>query len=478
MLSRVTRDDAGVALVVSIALMGLATVLMLTMITLTVRESRQTSRDRSRAVAVTSAEGAVDLALTRIQEAAVTGLPCTSTVSKTDSKPETMAITTTVSYFDAAGAALACPPPSTVVASQALIKSVSVATPAGGGAEVRRTVETLVALKPKFTTDLNKAIFGNAGVQVANNFELYGQAGPDADVYTNGSFVCSNNEHFRGSVVAQGSITLQNTCTIDVNAWAKTGFTSSHTGARVSGDVLVSNGNAEISAGSVGGKVKAVTITPASYCTSNPGKCVTGTTAAAVPPAEIFPQIAGDESTLDAWRAEGFTVVYKNDCASTGANNPGKWIAANADKLTGKTLVRTTCQVSFATNVKTVSQNYDLAVFADGGFDVANTLTFQSTDTTRRNLYFIQPYGSSCGGISLSNQVTMATTVSVLLYSPCDIHKANQSDIYGQVYAGGTAYIDNKTNATYTPLPVFGATATRFVISYSADVLYKRENVG
>lgn len=478
MLSRVNRDDSGVALVVSIALMGLSTVLMLTMITITVRETRQTSRDRSRAVAVTSAEGATDLALTQIQEAPVSALPCTSTVSKSDSKPELMTITTTISYVDAAGAALACPPPPTAVASQALIKAVSVATPAGGGAQVRRTVETLVALKPKFTTDLNKAIFGNASVQVANNFELYGQSGPDADVYTNGSFVCSNNEHFRGSVVAQGSITLENTCTIDVNAWAKTGFTSSSTGARVSGDVLVSNGSADISAGSVGGKVKAVSVTPASYCSSNPGKCVTGASAAAVPPAEMFPQLAGDESTLDAWRAQGYTVVYKNDCAATGINNPGKWIAANADKLSGKTILRTTCQVSFDTSVKTVSLSNDLAIFADGGFDVANTLTFQSTDATKRYLYFVHPYGSACGGISLSNQVTIATTVSTLLYSPCDIHKANQSDVYGQVYAGGTAYIDNRTNATYTPLPVFGATATRFVISYAADVLYKRENIG
>jgi hypothetical protein len=480
MFKRIHRDEEGVALIVALALVGLASIMMVTMVSLALRENRQTSRDRSRAVAVSSAEGAVDLALTQIQQAAVGTLPCSSTVTNTQAKPETMTITTTVSYVDATGAALACPPPAASVAAQALIRAVSVATPLGGGTTVRRTVESLVALQPKFTTDLDKAIFGNAGVEVGNNFDLYGQSGPEADVYTNGSFVCSNNEHFRGSIYAQGSITLNNTCVIDVNAWAKTGFTSNDTQARVSGDVLVSNGTAAINAGTVGGKVKAVSITPASFCTSNPGKCVTGASAAAAPPAEIFPQIAGDETTLDVWRANGYTVVYKNDCAGNTTNNPGKWIAQNADSISAKTLVRTTCRVSFDTNVKTVSQANDLAVFADGGFDISNTITFQSTDTAKHYLYFIQPYGSSCasGGISLTNQVTVAPTISELLYSPCDVHKANQSDLYGQVYAGGTAYIDNKTNATYVPLPVFGAIATRYVVSYQADVLYKRENIG
>lgn len=487
MLSRVKRDDAGVALVVSIALMGLATVLMLTMITLTVRESRQTSRDRSRAVAVTSAEGAVDLALTQIQEAAVTGLPCTSTVSKTDSMPEVMTITTTVSYVDALGAALSCPPPSSAVAAQALIKSVSVATPAGGGAEVRRTVETLVALKPKFTTDLNKAIFGNAGVNIGNNFDLYGQSGPDADVYTNGDFSCAQNERLRGSVYSQGSVTLANTCTIDVNVWAKTGASVSN--GTISGDLLVSDGNANITGGSIAGKVKALTITPASWCSANPGKCVTGASATPPPPYEMFPQIRGDDATIQAWRDQGFVDGPTNltNCSNLNSpQNPGKWLETNADDITAKTIIRTPCRLEFATNARTVSMANDIVIFADGGFDVSQTMTFQSTSSAKRNLYFIHPYdfasriGGTCPspGINLSQQVTMAATVQELLYTPCDLNKANNSTLYGQVYGGGTVSIANRTDATFVPLPVFGATATRYVLSYTADVLYKRENVG
>jgi hypothetical protein len=469
--------------------MGLVTVLMVTMITITLRETRQTSRDRSRAVAVTSAEGAVDLALTQIQAAAVSSLPCNGSVTKTDSKPETMVITTTVSYLDATGAALSCPPPSTVVAAQALVKAVSLATPAGGGAQVKRTVESLVALKPKFSTDFDKAIFGNAGVNIGNNFDLYGQNGPDADVYTNGDFSCAQNEHLRGSVYSQGAVTMANTCTIDVNVWAKTGANISS--GTISGDLLVSNGTANITGGTIAGKVKALTITPASWCTSHAGKCVSGASAAAAPPFEMFPQLKGDDATVQAWRDAGYVDGPTNltNCSSLGSSqNPGKWLETQAKDVTQPTIIRTPCRVQFQTNAKNVNLGANVIVFADGGFDFSQTLTVASTDTTKHNLYLVHPYdfatrvGGSCAtynpGISLTQQVTVANTISELLYSPCDINKANNTTLYGQVYAGGTASIANKTDATYVPLPVFGAVATRYVLSYSADVLYKRENVG
>lgn len=478
------RDDEGVALVVAIALLGLSTTLMLTMMTLVLREGRQTSNDRARSSAVTTAEGGVDTALANIQTASVGSVPCgTSTSTNSQAKPETISIATTVTYYNAAGSVISCSAiqNGSVTATQALIKSVATTTPAGGGQTVRRSVESLVQLKAKYQNDFDKAIFGNAGVQVANNFDLYGQSGPDADVYTNGNFACSHNEHYRGSVYAQGSITLSNTCTIEVNAWAKTGFTSTDTQAYVGGDVLVSNGTANVSAGSVGGKVKAVSVTPASYCTANPSKCVTGTGAAATPPAVSFPQLGSDTS---AWVAAGYTVVTKNDCTDeSSSNNPGAWIDANAQSLSGKTLVVTSCTLSFKSNVKTVDINNDLAIFATGGVNLANSMTITSTNTTSHYLYFVQPYGSTCLGssnlgINLSNLVVMDPTISELLYTPCDVHKANQSSTYGQIYAGGTAYIDNKTDAYYRPIPVFGVVSMSIVASYTADILYKRETLG
>src|SRR3954454_11453496 len=486
-------DDEGVALLIAIALTALAAAMMITMTMIVIRENRSTGRDRDRSVSVMTAEGGIDTALAQIQNASVASIPCgTTTTTGNSSNPEVVTLTTTVKYFDAGGTQLSCPLTDTMYAAQASVRSSAVSIPKGGVQQVTRTMETLVQLKPKYANDLDRAIFGEAGVTVAQNFDLYGQTGPDADVYTNGDFTCDQNEHFRGSIYAQGKITVSGTCTIDVNANAKTGFSMTNTKANVGGDVLVSNGTADISAGTVGGKVTPVSATPSTYCTSTPSKCVTGAGSAPAPPAIAFPQL-GDTTK---WTNNGYVLAnggtYLDNCNnSNAAGNPGNWITSHSTTLTADTIVLTHCAASFATNVKNININHNLAIFASGGIDLENSLSFASTDSTNHYLYLVQPYGSTCGtyfagsgankvplGIYLGNLVTMSQTVSELLYSPCDVHKANQSSTYAQIYAGGTAYVDNKTDAHYVPIPVFGAIVTKRVLSYTADVLYKRERLG
>lgn len=489
------NDDEGVALLVAIALTALAAAMMITMTIIVIQENKSTGRDRDRSVSVMTAEGGIDTALAQIQGNSVSTIPCgTSSTTNTSAKPEVVTVTTTVTYFDAAGTQLACPLTDTMYAAQANVRSTAVSQPRGGGLPVTRTMETLVQLKPKYANDLDRAIFGNSGVQVSANFDLYGQNGPDADVYTNGDFACSQNEHFRGSIYAQGSISLSNSCTIDVTANAKTGFSSNSTQASVGGDVLVSNGSAAINAGTVGGKVKALSVTPTSYCTSNPNKCVTGAGAAPAPPSIAFPQVG---MTTQPWVDNGYTVVTMTACDHSN-NSADGFLANKGQSLTGKTLVVVPASLSgcsaaqlalnFKSSVNTVALNQDVAIFDPAGINLTNSLTFTSKDGSNHYLYFIQPYGSPCGpatggsgsnsfplGIYLGNLITMDPTISELVYSPCDVHKANQSSTYGQIYAGGTAYIDNKTDAHYVPIPVFGAVVTKRVLSYTADILYKRE---
>jgi hypothetical protein len=494
---RAPRGDDGVALVYAIAIVGLVGIMMLTLVSISISDGKQTGRDRARSQAVTSAEGAVDLALAQVQAAALADIPCGGTVTNVEAVPDSMQITTTVQFYASNGSPLTCPPASNVIATQALIKSVSVATPAGGGSTATRSVETLVQLAPKMANDLDKAIFGNAGVTIGQNFDLYGQSGPDADIYTNGDFSCANNQRVRGSVIAQGTITLSNRCTIDVDAWSRNGVTLSNANSLVSGDVLVSHGNATISAGSVGGKVQAVDVLPDSWCTANPAKCVEGEAAAPPPTQQEFPQIKGDNETIEVWKTEGgfSNVVELNGCTATDMTNPGRWIAANASGLSEKTLVRTRCRVTFPPSVNNVKLNRDLAVFADAGIEISQTVIFSSTDTTVRQMYLINPYdfadrlsGATCAsidpqnpgsaGIRLTQQVQMTTTLKELLYSPCDIEKRNLGALTGQVYGGGMVTIGQQTNVTYAPMDVFGVISQNIVESYTADVLYKRENIG
>ncbi|MBN9327739.1 MAG: hypothetical protein J0I87_12610, partial [Cellulomonas sp.] len=79
-------------------------------------------------------------------------------------------------------------------------------------------------------------------------------------------------------------------------------------------------------------------------------------------------------------------------------------------------------------------------------------------------------------GITLDNQVTVDNTVNTLLYSPCAIRKANQSQVVGQVYSGSTLTVDNQLNMTYVPLPVWGGLVSSNVVkSYAVQTMYKHE---
>jgi Tfp pilus assembly protein PilX len=482
------RGDAGVALVYAIAIVGLVGIMMLTLVSISISDGKQTGRDRARSQAVTSAEGAVDLALAQVQSAALADIHCGGTVTNVEAVPDSMEITTTVQFYASNGSPLTCPPAADVIATQALIKSVSVATPAGGGSRATRSVETLVQLSPKMANDLDKAIFGNSGITIGQNFDLYGQSGPDADIYTNGDFSCDNNQRFRGSVIAQGTITLANKCTIDVDAWSRNGVMLSNVNSVVSGDVLVSHGNATISAGTVGGRAQAVDVLPDSWCTANPAKCVEGEAAAPPPTHQDFPQLKGDDVTIAAWVEQGYTVVNLSGCTATDDTNPGRWITNRAHQMTQKTLIRTPCRVTFPTSASQVKLAQDLAVFADRGVSISQSLVLSSTDTTVRQLHLVHPYDftdrvpESCAtvdpGIGLTQLVQMTSTLKELLYSPCNIVKRNQGVLTGQVYGGGYVDIGQQSNVTYAPMTVFGVVSQNIVESYTADVLYKRENVG
>lgn len=483
-LHRVRTNDEGVALIMAIALIGLVGMILVTLVAISIREGRQTSNNRSRATAVTTAEGAVDLTMATVQAQAVGTLPCGGTTSNAQSVPDSIAIVTTITYVNATGIVLACPPPSNQIATQVLIRATSTSTPPGGGLAVKRSVETLAALTPKFTNDLTDAIFGNAGVTVGNNFDLYGQSGPDADIYTNGNFSCAGNEHFRGSVFAPvGSITVNGPCVIDVDAKARDTVTlfGGSVGGNVSSSAGAVNGN-----GSVGGKAY-TTVASSSYCTANPTKCVIGPVAGMAP--QTFPVLNGDDATIQLYKDQGYAEVDANSCGAGNIADPAWWLLNQAQTATTKVVLRTTCRVSFAPSAKTVSLNNDIAIFADRGISLTNSIGFQSTVAgAAHQIFFIHPAdfhtrvpdtcASLVTGISLSNLVNMTSDIRELLYSPCNIDKANNSTIYGQVYGGGTVTIANKTSAYYKPLSVIGVTASNTVQFYKADVLYKRETIG
>lgn len=497
---RRARDDRGIALVVAVALMGLIGAVIVMLVSLAIYESRASGRDRQRSSAVMTAEGQVDSLVSQIQTAPLGSLPCSSTVPTAPVASDVMSLTNTVKYFTAAGVEVPCVTAqggSQVLAS-ATIKSTSTSRPLAGQAPAVRTVETLLKLTPTYGNYLDRAIFGDAGISLANNADIYGQAGqPDADLYTNGSIACNNAVHFYGSIYAQGTVSMSNTCIVEVNVEAKLGFSATNPQVRVNGKVLVQQGNITLNSSTVGQQARASGTVTGNPC-STAGKCFPGDLTIAPPPNQPFPQYNWDAATQAAWIALGYTVKVFPDAANGypcgmyggpgpyngSVDNVARWVYENMATMP-KTVIYANCPGNPFTvqqNHSTIALANDLAIFDTGGFGIYNNTTIQSTDATTHLLYLIQPYNSvsrPCTvGINLTNQVTIDSTINDLLYSPCNIVKANNSTQYGQIYGGGTVSIDNRLTMYYHPLPVpNGPTATGTPIKfYSADILYKREN--
>lgn len=498
------RQDDGVAIVAAVSVAMIVGMLALAIVAVAVYETRATGRDRARSVAVAGAEARVDHLIASIQATAPGSLPCGQLTDSLTLAADSVDRTATVTYYDAAGAEVPCGSLATTRLAQASIRATADTGPIVGTQPAERTVETLVRLTPSFGNDLDKAIFGNSGVRLANQANIYGQNGqPDADVYTNGDVYCSNNQHFFGSLIAQGQIRLENTCTIEVDAHARTGITATNPGVTINGRALVSSGNISLGPAKLGQQARASGSVSGNVCGTS-GKCIGGQSVPA-PATASFPILNWNATTQSEWAANGYTTVVTfprtgfacgwyngpnlvgRDGKSTSLNGKadgvGAWMYANAWKLTGPTILVSTCTDKVTLQGVDVAMNDNLAIFSKGGMTFSNQTQIYATTSIHRNLYLIQPYDSvstpgSCGdGISLDNQVRVQNTVDVLMYSPCSIRKANNTEHYGQIYAGGTATIDNRLEMYYQPLPVWGVqSATSSVEYYNLEILYKREN--
>jgi hypothetical protein len=214
---------------------------------------------------------------------------------------------------------------------------------------------------------------------------------------------------------------------------------------------------------------------------------------------QTFPVLNGDSGVISQYTTAGYTVVTLTECDPKKVGSVGRWLEDSAGAATTPVLLQTPCRAQIQNNAKTISLNNDVAIFADQGIEITNSVTIQSkTAGVRHQVLFIHPYdfqsrvatvacsNNTLGlstqtkntGVALSNLVITTSDITQFYYSPCNIDKANQSTVYGQVYSGAQAIIDNKTDAYYVPCSVIGVTSTKVVEYYNADILYKRESTG
>jgi hypothetical protein len=256
----------------------------------------------------------------------------------------------------------------------------------------------------------------------------------------------------KGNVWANGTISMQNTATIQGDALSSTG---NITGSGTINDDATAAGSVVTTNLTIGGIV------------------TQGVTMPAVP-TQTFPQIT---SSTSAWIASGYTLVDLS--TSTGATLCAKardWIK-NRWSTSGITnaLIRinTTCTFSNSNN-DTFSILGNLAILNDGGFNFSQQSNWNGTTGTIKQIHFISVYSSTCSGtkdISVGNNTNFNTYTNVSFYTPCLATMSNQNLFSGQVLAKDVS-LGNNFKMTYKPVLVPGITG---VTGFKQDISYIHE---
>ncbi len=514
--------DEGIAIVAALAVVMLVGVLLAVVVSIALSEARASGRDRQRSSAVAVAEGEVDSVAAQIQSSAPSALTaiCGTLVGSQGVAADDFGLVTEVTYYTATGTVVPCASLATTAVAQAKVVTRATSDPVAGNAAAERGVETLLNLTPAYSVGLDKALFSQSNLTMANNTMLTSASGkPDADIYTNGDFACRNNQEFFGSIHAQGGIFLESQCTVHVDVWAKGEVKISNPSASVGGDVLSANSNVALDKAALAGQARAKGTVSGQACSTS-GKCSSNQTVES-PPQVDFPQLVWDNPASAAWVAAGYSNTVTFPMAGTDfqcgwyngadlygkdgkkaslngkATGPAAWLYANSWQLPADTIMIVNCPSDkLVLQGIPLTLNKNLIIVSRLGITMSNQTTISSVTGTGTAedpnlLYLIQPYAvtgqgngwttytCSGDGIALDNQVTVDKTVNTLLYSPCTVRKANKSEIVGQVYSGSTMQIDNQFDMQYIPMPVWGglANSTDKIKSYSIDVLYKRETL-
>jgi cytoskeletal protein CcmA (bactofilin family)/Tfp pilus assembly protein PilX len=478
MFRRFRDDEDGMAMVISLLVAFVVLLLSVYVVQLGVHNVGQSGYDRSRLISVTAAESGVDDYYSYLNSFTTKGTPDLTTlqcsITNNDlSGPNASTYTASVTFYNSAGTALACPPPSGTIPASVRITSVG-----STSGQASRKMESYATLASIFG-GTSSAVFSNGSTTLNNKLNVNGYQGSDGDVYVDGSLDVSQAMTFSGSVYVQGSATISNSTTVDGTLWAKNAITMSGQSV-VTGDATSSQGNISIAnPAHIYGNAKAMgTIASTSLIqgTSSPS-----TNGLADPPAQIFPVLSFDATQLSAWTNSGYTVVSKSTC--TGANSAQAFVNAlssNAGPYKYVVQITTACQLPFSSSSLTL--NGDLAIITEGSICTTNQNTFQAAGGVRSLMFLVRngsPSSSTCAdgsSISISNltnfnDLSGSNQLNTFLYSPRQINLSNNSGLTGQVY-GSPVNAQNQTTVNYVPVFVPGLTT---ITGFRQNVQYIRE---
>ena len=469
------RDEKGIALISSLMVMMVVTMLGIGAVAIAQHNLTATATNRKEVQSIGAAEAGIDLTINSLQNA----VPPCSTSGTLSSAPTTSSYSVAITYYSSfPGSPLNC---SDVQAGNSIplwaqLTSTGTTTAAGFG---NRVMEALVQMTAIPSAAFNKAIFAQGNLTFNNKTTLNGNGKNNADVYTNTSFTCTNNEQFYGNVYSEGDMTGSNTCSTSGDWWAAGKITASgngsvggsvyaagcndttkgcSAGASTSGNISLSNNYTVVKNATAKG-----TISP-TPCGS--GQVIQGTCSTSAnpgpPPYQPFPVVDYNSS---AWSGAGFTnqINDGSNCSKVTSD-----LQALATAST-PTVITTSCYIDWGKNTWTF--NTDVAVFSTGGFGSTNNVGFQSATSTSHSFYMIVPVhligsqtlttcDSNDGNITFTNKTSINSTSNPLVsfvYTPCNVTINNNQTHVGQIYGGGNVTVTNQFNMNFKPLNVPGA---------------------
>jgi hypothetical protein len=466
MLSRIHKQEEGVAIITAVLTSAIVVLLGTTVVQLAVHNSEGSAYDRRHVQSIAAAEAGIDFYFSALAETG--GLAPECSISGTmQSSPG--AFTVTPIFYDAVGVPLLCPPP--VDPSAVLLHSVGTSGPASSARTMEAYAELTVSTGGTF--DNAGAIIADSTVAFTSNATIGGNNFSDADVYTNGNITLASNSTLYGKIFAQGSVTMSSGAEVKKDVWTKGGITMA-AGASIRGNATAgepapaapSNISMANNSHIYGNATASGTVT---------GGVVDGTrtqnqTTVAAPPTRPYPTFTYNPAH---WTSGGFTSPGDfTSCSAAETYIRSTWTSGNL--LVRITVPGSTCTLTFTNNNYTVKGN--LAIISDGPVTLNTNARFAPTAGQTYNVFLI----AGLSGVAPCN-ITMNTNsgfgpgLPTLLYTPStcttNLH-SNTAITQGQILSGSINF-HHTSQFQYSRLTVPGTGTGGF----KQDVVYKREVV-
>lgn len=501
-LSYAARREDGFALVVALVI----TLLVFTITTAILADAFHnvvgSANSRSRTTAISAAESGIASYARSLESFGLVGLDAlrsgtwsgsvntfTQTAVTVPGDPVDATFSLTATYgsaYNATSDVVSCPSPCTPFASLTPVEGTRIwaeVVSVGQVAGESRSVRAVFELEPTFAVAAG-AFSGIYICQLGNSFRV---SGPDADMYVLGTDgvktlcdgsqsspyaafqVSSGRFETSGSVfVLNGSAYMVRTTKIDGDLWAKTALTLGEGGAALPGFGVCSSTNSaqELVCGD------ATSIDSAPIVHGPRGKVLglTQQCAACLLPSITFPHITTTQAlamfpTSSSWPATPATTL------------PDLTVPSGS-----KQLVHLPCPTPAARTSmpkKNIVLQSDLAIVSDCGFAFLRGLTVTSASaSTRPKLYLMTGWTESCAADDQKDIVFRqnfdSTAVDLFLYTGCKVSFRNQTNITGQVLAGGLSAQGNTSLVAKTLVSLDGS-SVGVVVGFLARTLSLRE---